>query len=349
MVKGLFPASIAIVMMTACSVDEGYMGYDEPATPEEITFSVTTTPASRQTSAAGSHDNDNEFFISARHDGISFINEEPVSLAGGKWINNGKPHLWPAEGDVDFFAYQYDKSAMGGYAPVLDVEKDEARLCMFNVDNDASRQAALRYATSLHRTADGGSVPVQFQQALSDIEFAAQNSSRHLHVEISEVTVSHVYMHGDFIFPYGRQQASWDVSISEPQSSKATFPVKSIGNNMESLGAETTMHLIPQSQDNATSEADYTDGACITFRCAVWLLDEESESPEESDTMLIGEKNPDGSVTFGELRIPVSINWQPGYRYIYSVNFGAGGNSCIPVAGGIMLPIAFSAHSEPIQ
>ena len=46
MIKGLFLASIAVVMMTACSVDEGY---DTPVAPNEITFSVTPVNAHRHT------------------------------------------------------------------------------------------------------------------------------------------------------------------------------------------------------------------------------------------------------------------------------------------------------------
>lgn len=344
MIKGLFLASIAVVMMTACSVDEGY---DTPVAPNEITFSVTPVNASRQISAAADNDVKN-FIISARNNGTPFIDEELVAFSGGRWINTGKPHLWPSEGDVDFFAYRYDKTANRECTPLLDVEMTRAKLCMFNVANEASRQTTLQYATSLHRTANDGSVPMQFRQALSEIVFTAQNSSRKLHVEISEIIVNHVYMQGDFIFPSGRQQAKWDVSSGAPQSSKASFPTKTVNSHMESLGDETVMHLIPQSQDNATPETGYSDGVSITFRCAVWKLSDGSDTPKDSDTMLIGERNADGSVTFGELRIPVSINWQPGCRYTYSLNFGAGGSSGIPVTGGIMLPIAFSAYSEAI-
>lgn len=343
MLKGLLIASVSIAMMTACTVDEGF---DTPEEPNEITFDVTADNASRQATAPN-YDNITEFTISARHNGSLFINEESVAISTGKWTNRGKNHFWPADnGDVDFFAYKYDEPAGNAISPVLDIEQDCARLCMFAVPTEAKSQTTLQYATSMHRTAEDGSVPVSFSHALSEIAFNALNSSDELHVEISGVTISHVHMHGDFIFPAGRRQASWDVSASSPMKSTASFPAKTIMSHEESIGEEAVMHLIPQSQDNATEAAGYTDGTCITFRCAVWHLADPSKGVQPTDEMLIGEQNPDGSVTFGELHIPVSINWQPGCRYIYSVNFGAGGISGIPVAGGTMLPIAFSSHTE---
>lgn len=81
MIKGLFLASIAVVMMTACSVDEGY---DTPVAPNEITFSVTPVNASRQISAAADNDVKN-FIISARNNGTPLLTKSlsPFQEADG--------------------------------------------------------------------------------------------------------------------------------------------------------------------------------------------------------------------------------------------------------------------------
>lgn len=345
MIQKFFLASVAATMMTACSVEEGF---DTPVAANEITFSVESGSTSRQIATYSANSTD-RFIISARHNGMAFIDEEPVSLSHGGWINRNTSHVWPSEGNVDFFAYIYDETANNEHAPLLDIEQSRAKLRSFSVATDASRQTTLKYASAPERCAAGGSVPLQFKEALSEIVFCAKNSSSKLHVEISEVEVCNVHMQGDFIFPAGKKAASWDVSASSPKTSKAAFEVKTVGKEMDCLGEETTMHLIPQSSDCATSENGYSDGFSIVFRCAVWQLSDPAKGVQESDNMLIGDKNADGSVTFGELRIPLEINWHSGCRYVYSVNFGAGGISGIPVTGGTMLPVAFAAQCESIN
>lgn len=345
MVKKLLFASVSIVMMTACSTDEAF---DAPATPNEIVFDV--TPGNNSVSMHRSADSGiNRFIVSARHNGSPFIHEDIIVGSRGNWIDRDGVRLWPADGDVDFFAYKYDETANNEYPPIFDMDKKQARLRMFNVAADAERQTELLYADAADRTAADGNVALEFKHALSEIVFNAKKSSGRLHVEISSVTINHVCMQGDFIYPGDGKPARWDVSDTAPRAASAKFPAKTIGSGMECIGEETTMHLIPQTCDAGTAGKHYTDGVTIVFRCAVWQLADPSKGVQESDLMLIGSRNADGSYSHGELRMPLNINWHPGCRYIYSVIFGAGGISGIPMAGGTMLPVAFSAQSEPID
>lgn len=331
-----FIGAMATLLLGACSQDE-VMSVRQ----DGISYSVT---APNLTRAADSYCNEilpNSFKVWAEtSDGNLYINGDEIVNNNGNWIDQSGTRYWPSEGTLDFYA-QVNGDAVFAFnngAPTFN---------NFTVNSDVEKQVDLMYAVSKGLSKNDGTVPLNFRHALSQVCFRAKNSTKNLSVVIKGVSVGHLTNSGTFTFPttdtdqnYEHPEHGDEVDPEAPTLNGGTWALNdayetqynvtlaqavTVGPNSEVVnltcpgddhanGFAKVLTLMPQ---EVTAWDPTKTGS--TFNGAYFLVD-------LIITNLSGTGGTTSEVYEGQAAVPVAIDWQQGYRYIYTFVFDEGGN-----------------------
>lgn len=238
-----------------------------------------------------------------------------------------------------------------GNAPII---KD------FVVKDNVNQQEDLLYSVAKYEDQPTGDVAaMNFRHALSQIEFRAKNTSYSLYVEISGVMVANVMSKGTFTFPKNNTGESlstsnnWTTHVTPPavspdtdadnmdnaynvgswtlspsESDRKSYSVSfnpaikvdnlnddpislTLSNDKESV--TNSMLLLPN--EIATDAWENTDpkGTYLAVNCSIWNKAVVTTDGKTGNDVLLHQ---------GWAVIPISFNWLPGNKYIYTFNFG---------------------------
>ena len=228
--------------------------------------------------------------------------------------------------------------------------------------------------------------PLNFRHALSLVAFKAKNEIPHAQVTIESITINGIATSGKFIFPAAATTpngqnhtggaaypaaasvGSWKNLVyptsgrgkyftAVPLAGTVVIPVTnrnvvnltdlSLTNNKETNYGQTLM-LIPQTRtawNPATAQKPFAQtNAYLTVKCKIQNIAKENDTaPSASDIYIWATE--DGKTK--ELAIPLSISWEPGKKYVYTIVFNGKGNGGYnPDGGEVLVPIKLDVNVD---
>lgn len=303
--------ALAVMTFAACSQDE-VTDFKQ----DGIGYAVST---SKPTRALDSYDSNNlpaSFNVWAKSSEGVYINGDKIAHVDGAWIDQAGTHYWPENLSLDFFAHVNGE----GFS-----YNDGAPTIPFTVADDVAAQTDLMYAVTTGQSKSDGTVNINFRHALSQVCFKAKNSTKNLEVIINSVGVGHIANEATLTYPAETTAAGGTAKGTWSHPTGSTTYTVSLGEGV-TVGAEATnltdiegsdcskmLALLPQSQAawSTTASADGTyDGAYFIVNATL------NNVADETKTQMYS----------GDIVVPVTVTWEQGYRYIYTLIFGEGGN-----------------------
>lgn len=289
--------------------------------------------------------------------GVELSNNSGAKIAksGGNWVySSGTKGYWPNDGTrYDFFAVSPLKN---GNRLEYDKEKKCVKMTNYTLTKDD-----LVYAVTTNRGEEDGKVPLYFKQALSTICFNLVKPNGYSFC-LDGIKVCNVKNKGNLILCNSTTNnanddeflCKWEC-IGENTVLPAfdgfmshlrnDIPVYGSGDNIGkeviipwSNFSDDDFYMIPQKVEawDPTKNKIPTqqDGAYLLVSCSVYLTKDDGKA-HRAYQHLWGDYTEfekedwtkrSGEVEGKEVAIPISINWEPGKKYTYTLNlrFGIG-------------------------
>lgn len=300
-----------------------------------------------------------------------FSNVSVSRRSSGEYeFSDGNNRYWPKEGNLNFLAYHGDENSFNN-------NFDDPQFVDFKVHDNPFRQTDLIYAVNSNVAKTTDAIPLNFRHALSQIVFSARVSNENLCVEIDSVTIGHIHNQGTFSFSssantgnnwidnnhsdspatptddnnnsgwtnlsgnatYSVKAASSEIRFSEEgEAVRLTYLADHSETQTPQADVREILNLIPQQQEEwVPIPGAAFNGSYIAVKCRIF-------SVEGEDKTLL---NPNQNWTY----IPVTINWQPGIRYVYTLDFGHGNAGyASPFEGGseTLTPIDLQVSADDL-
>lgn len=323
--KHVFYAGLALAALASCSQDET-TGVDKTGAIGFRTSLGKTTRAEIKLSNLGS------FNVTAfpNAGGANYFTNLAVSSsdAGVTW-NTASVYYWPA-GTLDFTAYAPTSiSSLVSIAHGAGTQK----ITGFEVEQAVSSQKDVVAAFNSGDKATYGTsgVPMNFKHILSQIEVKAKCTNSNLRVKVKGVKLGAIKSKGNFAFPqvetdgvYSVPAGNW-TSLDTPKSFMAedtSLPEVTLNGTAQSImfGSDNFM-MIPQ-QLTKYVQASAPTGAYIAVLCRMDIDDGSGNY-----TALYPSAVP---TAYAFAAVGIDTNWQPGKKYVYTLEFGDGGGVVPP-------------------
>ena len=355
--------------LTGCSADEELSNVAQSAS-NEIRFNVVTTnPQTKAVIIDGtdqlkSHNIEvfafkgSDYYM-GKPGGDNSWKDHGVELtyqnSAWTYTDQNATYYWPHQEALDFYAVSPSEmittSSFTG-ATITPGQKQFSCL-MLDESQSGERNVDAMYATALNVTKDmtsngSGTVSLHFKHALSQVVFQARKKdvSQNIAIEVEGITLFNVRNSGTFTFPTADQSnGTWS-----PRDISKTFyhleldsdsPITiQTGDVTTLLSHQHPLLCIPQTltpwnhstsnpiTGNDNLETDSGNNCFLRIKCKI----------HDGDHYFVG-----SSTAYGYTYVPFEANWIEGYRYIYTLYFGAGYNkdgSEIDI-----VPITFTAEA----
>ena len=383
--KKIIFGAMAAAALLACSKDQVI---EQNRVNDEIAFSIV---AENQTKAGAVYCAYNllpEFNVYATYtqNGTStaqwYFQNDKIKYVDNAWANQTTTRYWSANGTHDFYAIYNGTMTVTGVAetPAAPQVKN------FAPTNNVNEQKDLLYAVATGQTKAANStsgVALNFRHALSQIEFKAKNTNKQLYVTITDVRVGHTPSQGTFTYPttstadsftdhtqnntHSYTTGTWELTDNTFADYTASFDAVAVvgqadpvvgltistdSDNINTRNFANSMLLLPTSSITsgttawtpATDETSF-DGTYLAVNCMIYNV--AGESYTTSDVCLHE----------GWAVIPVSFNWEPGKKYIYTFVFGEGNggyqggtnNDPTPDDDPVLTPIDYTVTVDDFQ
>ena len=318
--RKLFFAAMAATALASCTNDD----LVEVNQGEGIAFRASLDKALTRGTTTNLQ-NLNAFKVTAfgQDEANNYFTDMPVTKEGDSW-KPASTYYWPGF-DLKFFAYAPQDLEN------VSISKNAQTITDFAPDQAVARQKDLlvSYNTGNKKDNEAKGVAMNFKHALSQIEVKAKCSNEKIKIEVIGLKMVNAAAKANFAFPadetktdYTMQQSQWKELKEKDDHSKA-YMIKekdkmvTLRKDAQSLMfGEGGMMLIPQQLTAWDGTASKT-GAYLSVLCRIYSLDNGNE------TLLyprpVGGDNKDGKYAFSA--VAISTNWEPGKKYIYTLNF----------------------------
>lgn len=331
----LLAVALGAAMLMSCEQDRTVAVREDNA----ISFRSNLRSLTKATEVTNT--NISAFKVTAIGNSANYFTDMDVAVDGSGNCTADKTYYWPSY-SLGFYAYA---NPSGGTAAITDASK------MINGVTPAAAAAdqvdfVIAYENGTKAGNETSGVPLNFRHALSQVVVKAANlSTSGIVIKVKGVKIQNILNSGDFTFPAaattGKDSGTLPQAQWTPSSTKTTYTISDATGVTLNGTAQSIMFdgaawmIIPQALTARTSFADGTDtGSSIGVM--VQILD-------ASNNQLY----PATAGEYAYTNIPIGTNWEPGKKYIYTLNFldeandgGAGvDDNDDPVLG---LPIKFT-------
>lgn len=339
MKKSLLLVAFAATAFASCSYDEVV-----DVKVDEIAFSVVADNQTRAEEVYCQNHLMDAFDVYGTYfDGTNiswYMKGDHIEYDGQKWNNKTTTRYWSENGTHNFYAIVNGKMATSS-ADVPPTVND------FIPAKIVANQQDLLYAVATDKKKSDAQVALNFRHALSQIEFRAMNTNPQLYVVIKDVCVGQTPCKGTFTFPnastddnfvdhtqtdtheyatgtwaLANEIADYTVNVGRIEVSGTNNPIGltlSTDVNDENRDFSKSMLLLPTSSITGgttawtpSKEERAFDGTYLAVNCEIYNV--AGEKYEVGDAQLHK----------GWAVMPVSFNWEPGKKYIYTFIFGTG-------------------------
>lgn len=376
----LLLASVATVALSGCSNEE--IANVETSMQNAIGFNVVgSNPGTRAVPTTPDNLTSTDFDVFAFETGntdkeISPFMGNTVGTDGvqivykeNSWVYNDPAELayWPTTA-LDFYAVNPATSDLHTNSLFFwNIKSNSQTITYMAVDGLATTHSGVNhdvmYATAFNQTKANGKVKLTFKHALSQVLFKAKTESSSIKVQVRNVEIHNIKFSGTFTFPKQNvdvAQSNWTLRDITSLNKFHAIPEKAEGTKgiaVEVSGEqeavwlseqENTLMVLPQTltkwattPTSAVNKAQGdTDLQCyLSIECTI----------AQNGSLIVGEKGTDGILgteddVYGTIYIPFGAEWQPGYRYIYTLIFGGGYDD---YGKPILTPIEFEPEVTP--
>lgn len=343
--KKLFFLAIAALGLAACSNDDVV----EINQGESISFRPLTTNVTR---AADVDFETNGFYVTALKQGQTPSSEntyfDNVHFEGSSTYTSTNKYYWPSAYNLDFYAYS--PAAEDG----TDVVRTNYKTFVITSNGTVGNQVDFVYANTndwgkadlqvgtdashAMGAVDAG-VAINFRHAESKVIINLKNTNPNVKFTVGQVTIGNLYNKGTFTYAATNTDvknsghltnAMWSdlltgAAATRTASFEQTIAEANSGDYSTSTSAQAgvDMILIPQTLVNADAYDAVTPGTPAVndpFNGAYIKVKLRMQN-NNNNAYIIGT-----SSTWQECMWPLaSLQWQPGYKYIYEVDLAGGG------------------------
>ena len=349
------------VILASCSADMA----EEINRGNEISFSTNVSRATETTL-----NNLQEFKVYADAEGYPtlFINGETAKKqSGSDDYRFDKSYFWPSDVEnMSFWAYgptgddeiEVTPSFTGTAQSFSAYTPEESK----TIGGTNHKDFVAAYTRISHSEASGMNIPLTFHHTLSQIIVKAKNAGGTSHIVkvkgawIVNAKNSGILSFNENVDKYPNHM-QWDLTGAQAASYGVVLSDVVRLNNTEAslIDGTTSLMLVPQTTDkitfdrNSGTQGTYTQGAYILLLCRVEAEHDGATHPNNNDPIKVdGDKhyhqlfpfNENAFVPeqYGYTCVPININWEPGKKYIYTLEFcgqnsGAGVYPPVPGEG----------------
>lgn len=279
-------------------------------------------------------------------DGSTYFNDT-YSRQEQSWIPVAQ-HYWPIDNsELKFYAYAPASSSLTG---TFDITGAEQKVTGFRPHSQLKDQKDLivAYASGRKSTHGASGVQLTFKHALSQIEIRAKNAGAIYNYKVTGVRIGSIVSIADYAFPTSvGATGAWSLGSDKDDYvvEYATSPLILTSEAKSLMTDESgTAMLIPQqltAWDIENDKSNTAKGAFLAVKINITAqYDNNQLYPTE-----------DGGYAWA--CVPVGTLWQPGYKYIYTLDFSNGAGKFPPEdpdePGEDILtdPIRFTVDVEP--
>lgn len=338
MKKVFFFAASAAMVLTSCSSEDVVEVNNGNAIDFRVAMGTTSRGLETTTSNIG------QFYVTAI-DGTSnyFTDALFTQKNAGENFTTTPEYLWPGADQLAFYAYSYctgttddamnpfQVAALGANASI-DINASAQTLSKFSPNESVGSQVdfVTAYATGTRADNEASGVELNFKHTLSQIQIKAKSDNATYKFEVNGVKIATVNSLADLNMNEGKIE--W--TPLKAQESDAHFAKDSYIVNLDNVIELTASvadisdnensgfaMLIPQQLvkwDNKADAKNTQKGAYLAVSLRI--------TTKNADAMKVYPKTED----FGWACIPVGTNWEPGKRYIYTLDFSKGAGQFPP-------------------
>lgn len=337
-----FFGAMAALTLAACSQDEVVDIHQDG-----IAYSVAVPTQTRAANSYCNNDLPGSFKVWALTNASElYINGDVIEKTETGWIDKSGTHYWPENKTLDFYAQVNGDNE-------FNLNNGAPSFNNFTVEDLVNKQVDLIYSVKKNQSkSSDGKVQLNFRHALSQVCFRAKNNTKTVQVTIKGVSVGHLTNTGSFTFPTANTDENY-VHHNDNADTKTlnggswTLPANAQYNKQYDVtplnGTETlapgsgivnltcpgddhkntfaqVLTLLPQEVQawdptkKGTSKTDWNG--------AYFLVDLSLSNVTKGDNGT----NVTTSLYTGKAAVPVAVDWEQGYRYIYTFVFDEGGN-----------------------
>lgn len=265
------------------------------------------------------------FNVTAIGDGKSYFTNLGVTSDnnGASW-KTASTYYWPSY-QLAFFAY-----APQTPSGTVSIENAAKKITDFSPAQAVTGQKDLviSYNTGTKALNENSGVAMNFKHALSQIEVKAKCSNDKIKVEIMGVKLVNAAAKADFTFPetetntgFALQQSQWSNWREKNDPAKAYMikgqkAVTLTADAQSVMFGDNNFMLIPQQLTKWNGTAA-TTGAYLSVLCRIYSLNGGNETLLYPQPTATDDKA--GKYAFSAVGIDTS--WEPGKKYIYTLNF----------------------------
>lgn len=352
------------VILASCSADTA----EEINRGNEISFSTNVSRATETTLG-----NLQEFKVYADAEGYPtlFINGETAKKQSGTDYRFDKSYFWPS--DVEYMSFwAYGPTGDNGITINAEFSGVSQSFSAYEPEDNKTvggtnhKDFVAAYTRKSHSEAPGMNIPLTFHHTLSQIIVRAKSAGGDSHIVkvkgawIVNAKNSGILSFNEDVEKYPNHM-HWDLTGAKTASyGVVRSEVATLNNTPASLiDGTTSLMLVPQTTDKITfdktsgEKGTYTQGAYILLLCRVEAKHEGTDHPG-SGPIFTDDKyhyhqlfpfneNAFEHEQYGYTCVPIDINWEPGKKYIYTLEFcgkssGAGVYPPKPVVGEGLFP-----------
>lgn len=230
---------------------------------------------------------------------------------------------WPEDGsELHFVAVSPEASAWGGNYEGENL--GELKVTGISPESDIARQKDLLagYASGSKNNAVG--VGIELRHVLTQVEVRAKSTDKAYHYDVKAVRIGSVRSTGDYTLPSADTDGSWtlkDDSYTSYTTEELTEPVRLTADAVSLMGDGGTAMLLPQqltAWDVKDDKENKRNGSYIAL-----LLKITTGSGMQIYPAVVGE--------YGWAAVPIGghteskkNHWQPGDKFIYTLDFSGG-------------------------
>lgn len=357
----LMTAAMTAVLLTGCSSDEEIANIETSA-KNAIGFNIVSNKAeTKATPITPDNLTDTDFDVFALNStsgdifmgNISGTDGIQINHNGTGWVyaNPSELAYWPTH-SLDFYAINpsiedFAQGTDGYLSYVINSNKQTIQYITideFHENSGMGKNIDVMYATAKGKTKESnfGVVELNFKHILSQVMFNAKVQQAFMRVTIKEMKIHNFAVGGTFTFPtenVNPTQENWEIN-----KAKTVYTIKENGTDIVVNSTETPVDITDASNpmlfvpQTLTAWAT-TAGAPMTKEDA----DKEGNGFQSYLEVTCTIEQSVSTVYDGTLYIPFGTEWQPGKRYIYTLNFGGGYDDH---GNPILTPITFDASVE---
>lgn len=292
--------------------------------PDAINFRTQVGMASKAASKTAFATGD-KFNVWASYDNAGTVSRyflNNFKFDGSYWYSDTTPYYWPAEMDA---AHTLTFHAVWPET----IERDSAADAFsYAVGETAADQKDVLYAKHLSTTRETSGVTLNFRHALSQIVVKARNTSSTLRCDVTGIKVAFVNKAGDFKAlsvadattderdGANLSRSDWTATDGTADASRLyvqTGISASIAPDAAATQLGESWILLPQAQSKAVSYTSAADDAAMNGAYLAVKMTIRNAA--------------DGTVVASERWCcwPVALDWNPGYKYTYTIDLAGGG------------------------